>query len=219
MQQNKFYQETVAPNLWDVLNQLMKIELLSHFRLVGGTALSLQLGHRISVDIDLFTEAVYDSIDFIAIDKKLQTEFPFVNTQKAGNNGFGKAYYVGRSKDEAVKVDMYYTDPFIRPIVNLDTIRMASIEEIAAMKIEAIGGNGRKKDFWDIHELLDYIPLVKMLEFHSERYPYSCSTEELKTKLVDFQQVDDDFDPKCLRGKYWELIKKDIQNEIKKITN
>ncbi|GHT67634.1 hypothetical protein AGMMS50239_31160 [Bacteroidia bacterium] len=58
MRTKKIYTETVSETLWRILNQLMKIDLLSPFRLVGGTALSLQLGHRMSVDIDLFTDMV-----------------------------------------------------------------------------------------------------------------------------------------------------------------
>jgi predicted nucleotidyltransferase component of viral defense system len=185
------------------------------FRLVGGTALSLQLGHRMSVDIDLFTDAEYASIDFTFIDNLLEKSFPFTEMLYLGNNSFGKSYYIGNSKNEAVKLDLFYTDSFIRPIVEKDFVRMASIEEIAAMKMEVIGNGGRKKDFWDIHELLDYLSLEQMLALHAERYPYSHSKEELANKLVDFQFADDVYNPICLKGKYWELIKEDFNDMIK----
>ncbi len=58
------FKNTVSDLLWETLTQLMNWEELSTFRLVGGTALSLQIGHRMSVDIDLFTDAEYGSIDF-----------------------------------------------------------------------------------------------------------------------------------------------------------
>lgn len=203
--------ETVSNALWNALCQLMEVELLSPFRLVGGTALSLQLGHRMSVDIDLFTDADYGSLDFNAIDKKLQEVFPFADMQYQGNDSFGKSYYIGNDKDNIVKVDLFYTDAFIRPTLEIENIRLATIEEIAAMKMEVIGQNGRKKDFWDIHELIDTIPLEQMIILHSERYPYSHTKEILKKKLTDFQYADLDFDPICLKGKYWELIKEDIE--------
>ena len=214
MKDNKLYLDTVPKNLWIVLEQLMKIELIAPFRLVGGTALSLQLGHRMSVDIDLFTDAEYGSLDFTAIDKKLQEIFPVVEMRYEGNAGFGKNYYIGNSKEEPVKVDLFYTDAFIRPIFDTDVVRMASIEEISAMKLEVIGNNGRKKDFWDIHELLEHLTMEQMLAFYAERYPYSHSKETLINKMLDFQFADDDFDPICLKGKYWELIKMDLR-EIK----
>jgi len=217
MKPNKLHLETVSSNLWEVLCQLMKIDLLIPFRLVGGTNLSLQLGHRISVDIDLFTDAVYDSIDFKAIDQKLQKSFSILEMQNEGNSSFGKSYYLGNTKDSLVKLDLFYTDAFIYPVLDMDGIRMASLEEIAAMKLEVIGHNGRKKDFWDIHELIDTFTLEQMIAFHSERYPYSHTKEILINKLTDFQFADSDFDPKCLRGKYWELIKVDLEEFVVKL--
>ncbi len=215
MKPYNLHKETVSVALWNVLAELMSIEILNPFRLVGGTALSLQLGHRVSVDIDLFTDETYDSIDFNAIDKKLQEIFPYVEMQSPGNNSFGKSYYIGKDKNDIVKVDLFYTDAFIHPPLVVHNIRMASAGEIAAMKMEVIGHDGRKKDFWDIHELLDIIPLEQMLNLHAERYPYSHTKETLKKKMIDFQYADSDFDPVCLKGKYWELIKEDIEESIK----
>jgi predicted nucleotidyltransferase component of viral defense system len=211
---NKLYKTTISDTLWRILCQLMKIDLLSSFRLVGGSALSLQLGHRISVDIDLFSDAEYGSLDYNVIDRKFQEIFPVMEMQYQGNSSFGKSYYVGNSIDNIVKVDLFYTDTFIQPIVEIDGVRMATIEEIAAMKMEVIGQNGRKKDFWDIHELLETIPLERMISLHSERYPYSYSKEELTRKLVDFQYANSDFDPICLKGKFWELIREDIEELV-----
>ncbi|MDR2005447.1 MAG: nucleotidyl transferase AbiEii/AbiGii toxin family protein [Prevotella sp.] len=208
---DKLHKETVSETLRNVLFQLMGIEALSPFRLVGGTALSLQLGHRKSVDIDLFTDVEYGSLDFNVIDDKLKELFPCVEMQYEGNDSFGKSYYVGNSKSDIVKVDLFYTDTFIRPVIEIEHIRLASLEEIAAMKMEVIGQNGRKKDFWDIHELFEAIPLDRMMALHAERYPYSYSKEELRKKLVDFDYADSDFDPVCLKGKFWELIKEDIR--------
>ncbi|OJV42819.1 MAG: hypothetical protein BGO29_13430 [Bacteroidales bacterium 36-12] len=94
---------------------------------------------------------------------------------------------------------------------------MATLEEIAAMKMEVIGQNGRMKDFWDIHELIDIISLEQMLVLHSERYPYSHTREELIKKLIDFEYADCDFEPMCLRGKFWDLIKQDIEDWTSKL--
>lgn len=69
------YKNTVSELLWEVLLKLMTLDELKTFRLVGGTSLSLLLGHRISVDIDLFTDAPYDSIDFEKIDALFQNIF------------------------------------------------------------------------------------------------------------------------------------------------
>jgi len=219
MEKNDLYLNTVSDTLLDVLNTLMKQEVLNSFRLVGGTSLSLQLGHRMSVDIDLFTDAEYNSIDFKVIDKMMSDTFSYVDMQYDGNLSFGKSYYLGNSKSNTVKVDLFYTDPFIHPVIEKSGIRMASLEEIVAMKMEVIGQNGRKKDFWDIHELMEVIPLETMFELHHERYPYSHTNNDLKNKLTDFEYANSDFDPICLRGKYWEIIREDIEEAINNLSN
>jgi hypothetical protein len=211
----KIYRTTVSDLLWEVLSKLMTFEELKSFRLVGGTSLSLLLGHRISVDIDLFTDEEYDSIDFEIIDKLFQDSFKCVIMGYGGNNSMGKSYYVGNNEDEVIKVDMFYTDKFAFPIVKYKKIRLSQLEEIAAMKLEIVGHNGRKKDFWDLHELLEQFSWIEMFEFYHKRYPYGHTSEELISKLTDFNEADSNFDPICLRNKYWELIKLDIEETLK----
>jgi predicted nucleotidyltransferase component of viral defense system len=188
------------------------------FRLVGGTALSLQLGHRESVDIDLFTDAEYNSVDFEAIEKYLHAHFTYVDIPSKGLVGMGKSYYVGESDQASVKLDLFYTDTFIRPIVEIDGLRLASIDDIVAMKIDVILRTGRKKDFWDIHELLDDYSLEHMLSLHEERYPYTHEKETILNNFTQFEDADSEFDPICLRGKHWEIIKLDIVSEIQKLS-
>jgi hypothetical protein len=210
------YKNTVSKILWDTLIQLMGMKVFLPFRLVGGTALSLQIGHRKSEDIDLFTDAIYGSIDFVEIDNVLKNTFPYVDMRYNGNSGMGKCYEIGINDKEKVKLDVFYTDKFIRSIVEYETVRMADIEDIAAMKIEAIAISGRKKDFWDIHELLNMFSIQQIFDFYFERYPYSFSLQEIKEKMIDFKNAETNFNPICLRGKYWELVMLDIQEVIKK---
>lgn len=69
--------------------------------------------------------------------------------------GIGRTYYIGYDKDNIIKLDlMYENDQFLNDEELNDDIRMASIKEIAVMKIDAIAAGGRKKDFWDLHYLL-----------------------------------------------------------------
>jgi len=125
------YWNTVSHELRNGLLKLMQANEFKEFRLVGGTALSLHLGHRISVDIDLFTDATYRSIDFDAIDNYLRSNFYYVAGDFGGNPGMGKSYLIGSSSDEAVKLDVYYSmDPFFQDAIEQDGIRLATIEEI-----------------------------------------------------------------------------------------
>ncbi|SDD44917.1 Nucleotidyl transferase AbiEii toxin, Type IV TA system [Niabella drilacis] len=194
----------------------MTLESFKHFRLVGGTSLSLQFGHRESVDIDLFTDETYGSIDFLLIEKELKNNFTYVKGDFKADNGMGVPCFIGNSENDAVKLDLFYTDPFVFPLVKYDHIRLAAPEEIAAMKLEVVGRGGRKKDFWDLHELLDRFTLTELLSFYSTRYPFSYSENELLKKLVDFSETDNDFNPKCYRQKYWELIRLDFEELVLK---
>jgi len=152
----RIYNNTVSDFLWGVLSKLMTLEELHSFRLVGGTNLSLLLGHRISVDIDMFSDAEYNSIDFDLIDKLFLSTFNFVEFGFGGNNSMGKSYFIGNTKNDVVKVDLFYTDPFIFPIFEYNGIRLSQLEEIVAMKLEIVGHNGRKKDFWDLSRDIAY---------------------------------------------------------------
>ncbi len=207
---DNLYYNTVTPLLRQVLIEVMAAEVFAPFRLVGGTSLSLQRGHRESVDIDLFTDAPYDSIDFGAIEQFLKDHYKYVDSNNAGPVGMGRSYYVGNSKDDSVKLDVFYTDDFIRPIKVVDGIRLATDEEIVAMKLDVVQRGGRKKDFWDLHEVKEEYPIDAMLALHEERYPYSHDRELIKNNFGVFEEADKDFDPMCLRQKQWEVIKLDM---------
>jgi hypothetical protein len=189
---------------------------LKEFRLVGGTALSLQCGHRISIDIDLFTDSPYNSVDFYQIDQWIKETFDYVEMSTEPNISFGKSYYVGSDSANLLKLDFFYTDQFVFPELMSGQLRMASKEEIAAMKLEVIGRGGRKKDFWDVHELLDSMSIHDMLSFYEKRYPYGHTKENLIKSFIKFDSADDDFDPECLRQKHWELIKLDLEELVEK---
>ena len=206
----KLHYNTVSPLLRDILSQLMAQPEFTPFCLVGGTSLSLLLGHRISIDIDLFTDAPYGSLDFHAIQSKLRSMFPYCQGDCGDIVGMGASYIIGNSAFDSIKLDLFYTDPFIRPIKAIDNIRIASIEDIIAMKLDVIGRKGRKKDFWDLHELHDKYAIAEMLTLYAERYPYNHTREELLLGLTNFSLADTDPEPNCLRSKAWPLIKLDF---------
>ena len=214
MSNNLFY-KTVSPLLLGVLKTLMASKEFDKFRLVGGTGLSLYRGHRESVDIDLFTDAVYGSINFDKIDSFLRSNYRYVDTSNNDIIGFGKSYFVGESENNSIKIDLFYTDEFIDEVTLIDAIRLGSVEEIIAMKLDVIQRGGRKKDFWDLHELMDEYSIDKMFSLHKKRYPYGHDKVVLKNNFTQFENADGDFDPVCLREKHWELIKVDMLDFIK----
>ena len=207
MKRNELQYQTVKPILCSTLERLMEMEEFRPFRLVGGTSLSLRYGHRMSDDIDLFTDAEYGSLDFHKLQDILRKEFPYCQGDCGDIVGFGASYIVGNSKDDCVKLDLFYTDPFIKPMEIFGTIRMAAVEDIVAMKMDVVSRGGRKKDFWDLHMLRDYYSVEQMLSLYEARYPYGATREECVSGLTNFLVADTEPDPICLQNKVWQLIK------------
>jgi hypothetical protein len=197
----------------------MLINELQTFRLVGGTSLSLQLGHRKSVDIDLFTDVEYGRVDFTEIENVLKNHFNYVDKSSDGIAPIGRSFFVGDNKNDIIKLDLFHTDNFVFPYILRQNVRFASIEEVSAMKLEVIANGGRKKDFWDLHELFTIYTLDQIIGFYLKRYPYSYSKNEILSKLGSFSSANDDFEPICLKQKNWELIKLDIQELIEQQTS
>lgn len=204
---NLFF-DTISPILKTILIDCMQAPEFNEFRLVGGTALSLQLGHRKSDDIDLFTDAPYRSVNFELLDNYLKKRYPYIDALDLPVAG-GKSYYVGEDKQRCIKLDLYYTDKYIDGYTIKAGIRIATIEEIIAMKMDVILRGGRKKDFWDIHELTQFYSYNQMVELHTKRYPYS-DHNEFSMRFTDFSKAEGDFTPICLKGKEWEIIKLDL---------
>ncbi|MBQ4285375.1 MAG: nucleotidyl transferase AbiEii/AbiGii toxin family protein [Bacteroidales bacterium] len=218
---DRLFFETVSPQLVEILLLLMKEPLFSPFVLVGGTNLSLRLGHRKSVDIDLFTDCEYGSLDFTVFEDYLKGKFPYYDCpDEATIVGFGRSFYIGESEENSIKLDLMYADaPFFEEYDVIEGIRIASLKQIAAMKMEAINHGGRKKDWWDIHELLNTFTLEQLLSLHQEWEPWTHNKEELLKSLVSFDRADQQPDPICLRNKNWDEIKLDIIDEVEKIQN
>jgi len=212
----KLHYETVSKQLLIYLQKLMAHEVFNDFVLVGGTALSLQLGHRISVDIDLFTANDYGSMCLEDIKKALTTAFPYTdNLETLNKESIGYTLYIGDSQREEVKLDLFYTEKMIAPIVQQDGLRLASLQDIAAMKMQAIVNSKRKKDFWDIHELLAYFSLDDLIRFGLQRNPYTLNKYDIIDSLLHPEALTQDNEMVCLKGKYWELIVEDLQTMAK----
>jgi len=210
LMKTRLHYNTTSRKLSGIIKRLFKVKEFESFRLVGGTALSLLRGHRESVDIDLFSDSPYDSIDFKAIDAFLRKSFPYIDTNDFKVIGPGRSYFIGNNIIDCVKLDLFYTDRFIQEYIFIDGIRLATVEEIIAMKIDIISRGGRKKDFWDIHELKDDYSIEKMFALHKQRYPDTHDESQVRSSFLNFRNADDDFDPICLKGKHWEIIKLDL---------
>ena len=156
------FTQILTPETHRLLVELMKDPLLSPFNLVGGTALALQLGHRKSIDLDLFSQ---EPIDVELLHRHLSDKYGFVLSYSAKDTLKGDI--------NGVKIDcITYTYPHLRIPIQSQGIRLLSPEDIAAMKLSAIVYNGtRAKDFTDIACLSCKMPLNRMVECFLQKYP------------------------------------------------
>ena len=198
--------QTVDRDTLELLKELMTLPELQQFSLVGGTNLSLRLGHRLSVDLDLFTNEPFDTekISLILTDR-------FTNTTIASTSDTMLFAFINNIKLDMVLLPYKY----IEPIENYDGIRLVSLPDIMAMKLSAIARRGVKKDFWDIAELLDMYSLAEMIEFYKAKYA-SHDIFHLIRALAYFTDAEKQKDPDTLKKMTWKQVKTKMQITVKK---
>ena len=198
--------QTVEPGTLSVLKKLMELPELSSFLLVGGTALSLHYGHRISVDLDLFNPQEFNNDSVIPILEKHFKGFTYNNSA----NSIGLFGFIDNVKVDFVKHQFLLIDaPFIS-----EGIRLISIPDIIAMKINAVMKRGVKKDFWDIAELLQHYPVEDFIRFYEKKYPSQQLLISVPQALVYFDDAEESQDPISLKGQTWDSVKKLIQHKV-----
>jgi predicted nucleotidyltransferase component of viral defense system len=202
------HHKTVEPNTLALLSKLMSMPELSNFYLVGGTALSLQYGHRISVDLDLFCSEKFNNDEIlIALQLKFGKSFQY----EGGFSRFGIFCFI-----DNVKVDIvHYPHKIIYETIIEDEIRMYSNKEIAAMKVQAILGRGKKKDFYDMAELFKDYSVKDVVGFHDKKYPSQQLLISIPQALTYFLEADESEDPISLNGETWESVKEVINIKVK----
>ena len=153
------------------------------------------------------------------IEAALLEMFPYTDrTEELHHSQMVYSMYVGDSKEDCVKLDLCYDDPLIFSLIEIDGLRIASEKEIAAMKIQAITQTvQRRKDFWDIHELLESYTLSEMVDWGIQRYPWSVTKESVKDGIERLPNIKDFTEVVCVKGKYWEFIIEDLLDEAKTI--
>ena len=196
---------TVEPGTLGLLKELMAMPLLEQFYLVGGTALALQLGHRVSIDLDLFTLETFDKTDLV---EALSNEFDF-SLESEGTSML--ITYINDVKVDFVKMNY----PILFPPMIAVGIRMLDIRDIAPMKLKAITQRGSKKDFFDIYFLLNQMPLSKILQLFSEKFKQQEIFHVVKS-LTYFEDAEQYADPILFDKKItWSSVKSEVNKAVK----
>lgn len=197
------FKQTVEPSTFSLLEKLVDLPSLKEFYLVGGTALALQIGHRNSIDLDLFSDKEYDQ-------DRIMSEMPWEFEVLGRSN-----LYLGL-QIEGTKVDIVkYLFPRITALIIEDGIPMASPFEIAGMKLWAITRRGTKKDFIDLYFLLKEISLEEMLDFFRKKFPNVDPLLVLRS-LSYFGDADLEAMPEMFVDVEWEEMKATIQETLTK---
>jgi predicted nucleotidyltransferase component of viral defense system len=183
----------------------------SEFYLAGGTALALRLGHRVSLDLDLFSQK--NPL------KEEQRHSLLLRLQASGK------IEIMESKDGTchLRVERTATSLFHYPYALLDPtdnwngLRIASLQDIAAMKVGAVIGRGSRKDFVDLYGLSMEIGLETILNSAAKKFPdHSDIAIQAARAMVYFQDAEKEPMPRLLRPLAWSKVKSFFEAEIPK---
>jgi transposase len=203
------HKETVKSGTLDLIQALMKDNQLNSFYLVGGTALSLKIGHRESIDIDLFSSSDFDGNELA---EHLRKNYD-ADVKRHKEN------YASGSIGEVDFDFISHKYPSIKPIENIEGIRMMSNQDISAMKINAIVNSGQRiKDFIDMHYLLMEMPLSKIFDYYCQKYP-NVDPNTAKSALIYHNDIDFNVPVKLMDTKLkWQDVQRSISKAVLEYT-
>lgn len=198
-----------ARELWKTLG---RIPAVGSFYLAGGTALAVRLGHRVSLDLDLFAdiEALDDDLRRSIVDALSQGRS--IDLKQDSNLGL------------VVEVDGVMTSFFtygyslLSPADAVDGLQVANVLDVGLMKLDAIAGRGMRKDFYDVYFIARQIPLEVLFERSADKYPRSHSFGmRVLAALVDFDIADQQDEPTLLLPAEWDQVKKFFTDEAHRL--
>jgi len=203
-----FYPETLPTKTAILLAELRsrKLEFLNQFYLSGGTALSLQLGHRESEDLDFFSETDFETLIIEQeLEKvgKLESRETFKNTLNCVLRGV-KLQFLG------------YPYPLLEPFVGFEELRLSSVIDIACTKLQTIGARGSKKDFIDLYIIFETYTLQELLDLMKRKYVNTdFSLTHILKSLIYFEDAELEPMPRLHKDIEWEDVKKKMGEVVK----
>ena len=196
--------QTVHPDTLELLKVLMQQPLLIDMRLVGGTSLALQYGHRRSVDLDFFGQTTEDVDELTDMMRDCSKDMVKGSCTKRI-----KTYFLN-----GVKVDVVnYGYKWIDDVVEEDGLRLASPKDIAAMKVSAVMGRGTKKDFIDVYFLLKHYSFDELIQYYLQKYTDGSEYRALLS-MSYFADADPQPMPYMFQNVDWEMVKSDIKRRV-----
>lgn len=201
---------TITEQMKSVLNGFSQTEIGKDFYLAGGTALALQLGHRRSVDLDFFSQTE----DIPSIRQGLEES---LNTFGATlvDSSWGNLVYLVKD----IRVGFYgYGYPLVSSLIEDEGWQLASIKDIALMKLDTLLSRAARKDFYDLYFICQTIPLKQLLDLAPHKYPSIRDFEaQVVKRLVFFENAENQIDPPLLKPVTWQALKEYFILQAKEI--
>jgi hypothetical protein len=204
--------EAVTPGIRETLGILGQMPPLRHFYLAGGTALALRLGHRVSQDLDLFT-------DIDTLDDQLRRGI-VQDLRKDHTVDVWQDSVMGlvlRVNEQSVSF-FSYGYPLLGATDPVAGVQIAGMLDIGLMKLDAIAGRGTRKDFYDVHFIASHVPLDELFAHSSEKYPQVHGFGmRVLTAMVDFDIADQEEEPTMLKPVEWDQVKAFFQSQARRL--
>jgi hypothetical protein len=207
----KFHLEGLSKKQYNVLKQLGPHMQSRGYYLGGGTALAVYFGHRMSADFDWFISTQMGDALLLAQELR-NAELEFVTEQTAPGTLHGTI-------DQIRVTFLEFKYPLLKDPILWDEMNcpLASLEDLACMKLSAIAQRGARKDFCDIYALgTKHFPLKDMLKLYSKKFSIQDRTAILYG-LAYFDDAENERMPKMLWDVKWVEIKKTILGWVKKL--
>jgi predicted nucleotidyltransferase component of viral defense system len=204
---NKLFLNILPDNQSKLLEKISKENWISKFYLAGGTALALQLGHRQSIDFDLFSFEDFNTLEIV---NKLNRLGDF--------NLFSEKENTINGELDNIKISIIgYKYPLLKMPLNYNFLRIADILDISLMKLSAISGRGSKKDFIDLFYILKQFSIDELFKIYHNKFGTSIANGyHLLKSLIYFEDAENDPMPIMIAKTEWEDIKEFITLKIKK---
>lgn len=196
----ELYWETISLEMRQIMAEFSQSEIGSQFYLAGGTALALQLGHRKSFDLDFFSQ----SEDIPSIRTSLMKALKPFNPLLA-DAAWGNLVFLARD----LRVGFYgYGYSMVNDYVIAEGTRLASIEDIGLMKLDALLGRASRKDFHDLFAVCQSIPLRALMDYAPQKYPLMRDFESMVVRrLAYFERAEQEEPVPLLKSVSWETVK------------
>ncbi len=202
------FKQYISEDTLDALSELRSVLNRHSFYLAGGTGLALQLGHRYSLDLDFFTEKIF-------------------NTEILSKELIDKSAKIKVAEEDTVHTEIYdvfisffyYPYPLVFPVIGFQGISVADFRDIAAMKLIATSQRAEKKDYFDMVFIFKCISPADLKGIMEKKFPKGrLNWHHITKSLFYFDDVEHSPDPKCDKMS-WKEVKNYLLSHQKGIEN